>query len=78
MTPFLDDKELDLMTSPLRQPGARRRYLDRLGVPYLVRPNGQPLVSREGLSTMLNGIALTSAAAAPGPNFAAAARKKRG
>ena len=80
MTPFLDDQELRAMTHPISQPAARRRFLDKIGVPYIVRPDGQPLVSRGGLATMLSGIALTPAGADPdpAPNFAAAARKKRG
>lgn len=76
MTPFLLDSELEAMTMPLRQPGARRRYLDRLGVPYLVRPNGQPLVSRLALQQLLGGGATTSAND-PAPDFASVRRPAR-
>lgn len=77
MTPFLTDQELSAMTTPLIQPGARRRYLDKLGVPYLIRPDGQPLVSRGVLTTLLSGIALTGPNPDPAPNFAAARRAPR-
>lgn len=73
MTPFLLDDELAVMTHPMRQAAAQRRFLDRVGVPYLTRPDGRPLVSRDALAGRLSGGAQTAAEVASNsePNVAA-------
>ena len=55
------------MCSPLRQPGAQKRYLKRLGLRFEVKPNGRPLVSRSGVQGLLDGFT------APMPGTSAAA-----
>lgn len=50
MTPFLHDDELASFCHPLRQSAAIRRYLDRMEVPYVIRPDGRPVVGRNTLS----------------------------
>lgn len=75
MTPFLRDDELAEMTRPLVQAGARRRYLRRMGVPFIVRPDGQPLVSRSAVGNLL-GLPLDSAPNEP--NFSAVRKLKHG
>ena len=55
MSPFLHDQEVAEMCAPLRQPAAIRRYLLRLGVPFQIRPDGRPLVSREAVALLLGG-----------------------
>jgi hypothetical protein len=49
MMPFLGEDELAQLTHPTRQAHAQRRFLDRIGVPYIVRPDGRPMVSRDVL-----------------------------
>lgn len=73
MSPFLLDEELSVMTYPMRQAAAQRRFLDRVGIPYISRPDGRPLVSREALAGRLAGGAQTAAEAASNdePNVAA-------
>ena len=46
MTPFLTDDEVSMLCKPLTQPAAIRRFLAKLGVPFRVRPDGRPIVSR--------------------------------
>ena len=60
MSPFLHDQEVAEMCKPLRQAAAIRRYLSRLGVPFQLRPDGRPLVSREAVTRLLGGAALQS------------------
>lgn len=55
MTPFLLDQEIMQMCKPLRQPAAIRRYLKRVGLPFMVRPDGWPLVSRQAVTQFLDG-----------------------
>ena len=55
MTPFLSDAEVADMCSPLLQPGAQKRHLRRLGLPFALKPNGRPLVSRERVHGLLDG-----------------------
>lgn len=80
MTPFLHDQELAEMCRPLKQPAAIRRYLKRMGVPFQVRPDGRPLVSRNAVAQALGD---RHAASSPevGPNLEALkavfARRKR-
>lgn len=57
MTPFLSDLEVADMCSPLRQAGAQKRYLQRLGLRFETKPNGRPLVSRAGVAGLLSGFA---------------------
>lgn len=64
-TPFLTESELAELTMPLTRPTARRRYLDRLGVPYTVRPDGQPIVGREVIARRLGAGAVDPQSAAP-------------
>lgn len=54
MMPFLGEDELAQLTHPTRQAHAQRRFLDRIGVPYIVRPDGRPLVSRDLLRERLS------------------------
>lgn len=46
VTPFLTDDEVAMLCTPLTQPAAIRRFLTRLGVPFRIRPDGRPIVSR--------------------------------
>lgn len=55
MTPFLLDHELAMLTHPLRQASARRRHLAKLGVPFSVRPDGQPIVMRDAMQPRATG-----------------------
>lgn len=71
MTPFLTDMELRELTHPLRQAKARRRYLDRLGVVYTLRPDGQPIVGREVIASRLGAVSGTAKHEAGKPNEAA-------
>ena len=54
MTPFLHDDEMLEMCRPLTQSAAMCRYLTRLGVPHVRRPDGRPLVSREAVAGRLS------------------------
>ena len=54
MTPFLNDQEVAEMCAPLRQPAAIKRYLTRIGVPFKVRPDGHPIVSRQVVADVLS------------------------
>lgn len=82
MSPFLSDSEVAEMCSPLRQPGAQKRYLKKLGLRFETKPNGRPLVSRVRVHGLLDGSVGT--VAEPGsraPNsdvFKAMILKKRG
>jgi hypothetical protein len=49
MAPFLSETEVADMCSPLTQPAAQRRWLKKLGVEFKLKPNGRPLVSRQGV-----------------------------
>ena len=69
MTPFLTDDELLELCKPLTQPAAMCRYIERLGLPYMRKPNGRPLVSRGGLAGRLDGT--ISAPNRSGPDKAA-------
>ena len=55
MTPidFLSDEEVAVLTRPRIQAAAQRRYLDHIGIPYICRPDGRPVVSREALTERL-------------------------
>lgn len=44
--PFLTDDEVAMLCKPLTQPAAIRRFLTKLGVPFQIRPDGRPIVSR--------------------------------
>jgi hypothetical protein len=55
MTPFLLDDELAALCFPLQQRAAIKRHLDRLGVPYALRPDGYPVVGRTAVSDRLAG-----------------------
>lgn len=86
MMPFLSEDELGMLTHPTRQACAQRRFLDRIGVPYIVRPDGRPLVSRDVLrERMSRAPGQTPEANATTPNrqallasIAARKGKKRG
>lgn len=54
MTPFLLEDEVIALTRPLRQPAAQKRFLKRIGVPFIVGAAGQPIISREGLGSRLS------------------------
>lgn len=69
MTPFLTDDELAMATRPLTQPAAQRRFFNRQGVPFIVRPDGRPLVSRDALAGLL--VAGGGGVQSAGPNAAA-------
>jgi len=45
-TPYLTDAEIAELTRPLKQHAAQRRALEKLGIPFRVRPDGSPLVWR--------------------------------
>lgn len=55
MTPFLLDDELAALCYPLRQSAAIKRHLNRLGLPYALRPDGYPVVGRTAVSDRLAG-----------------------
>jgi Domain of unknown function (DUF4224) len=49
MVPFLFQSEVDELCFPLKQPGAQRKMLQKMGIQHKVRPNGRPLVARDGI-----------------------------
>lgn len=74
MTPYLSDAEVAGMCSPLTQPAAVRRFLKSLGVPYLIRPDGRPIVARRAVDEALYGSKPSGTAGRPkGPDAAALA-----
>ena len=88
MTPFLLEHEVAAFTKPLTQPAAQKRFLKRIGVPFVAGADGRPLVSRDavGERLALGGGAVAQqivVAASKGPNRDAlmsrlASRKKKG
>ena len=85
MNVFLLDDEVLALTRPLRQPSAQKRFLTRIGVPFIVGAAGQPLISRQALGARLAAGGSTEAAiaASQGPNREALLallgnRKKKG
>ena len=59
------------MTHPLQQAAAQKRYLQSLGMPYIERPDGRPLVSRDGLAARLLLQSAPGQGNPQGPNRAA-------
>lgn len=51
--PYLSDEEVLTMCEPLKQPAAICRYLGRLGLKVVPKPNGRPLVLRTELDRVL-------------------------
>ncbi len=49
MLPFLADEEVLMMSAPLVQPAAIRRWLSQQGIPHRIKPSGMPLVPRNAL-----------------------------
>ena len=43
---FLSDAEVAELCAPLKQGAAQRAFLDRVGMRYITRPNGRPIVFR--------------------------------
>ena len=82
MTPFLSDAEVAEMCFPLKQPGAQKRHLNKLGLSFHEKPNGRPLVSRTGVQKLLDGFAApTPGVGSRAPDaeaFRALINKKRG
>jgi hypothetical protein len=85
MNVFLLDDEVLALTRPLRQPSAQKRFLIKIGVPFIVGAAGQPLISREALAARLavGGSTKAAIAASQGPNREALLahlgnRKKKG
>lgn len=66
------------MCRPLRQPAAIRRYLTRLGVPFQLRPDGRPLVSRQAVAFALGDKPRDVADAEPNLEALKAVFKKKG
>ncbi len=62
MNTFLLDDEVLALTRPLRQPSAQKRFLTKIGVPFVVGAAGQPLISREALAARLGVGGSTKAA----------------
>lgn len=50
---FLSDDEVLALTRPKVQPAAQKRFLKRIGIPYIVRPDGRPIISRGALAGRL-------------------------
>jgi hypothetical protein len=88
VTPFLLESEVAALTMPLRQPAAQKRFLKKIGVPFVSGADGRPLISRDAVAERLAlGGGATAAqivvAASQGPNREAlmarfASRKKKG
>lgn len=83
MTPYLSDAEVAGMCSPLTQPAAVRRFLKRCGVPFIIRPDGRPIVARRAVDEALYGSTKHAGTAGrpKGPDAAALAAvfsKKKG
>lgn len=55
MTPYLTDTEIAEICEPLVAPAAQRRYLARLGLVVMAKPNGKPLVARGEFERVLIG-----------------------
>ncbi len=53
--PDLTQAEIAEICSPLKQPAAQIRYLERLGVQVARRPDGRPLVSRQHYEQVRRG-----------------------
>lgn len=70
MSVFLLDEEVLALTRPLRQPSAQKRFLTRIGVPFIVGAAGQPLISRDALRERLavGGSSKAAVAASQEPN----------
>lgn len=51
--PYLTDAEVLAMCEPLTQPAAICRFLGRLGLKVVTKPNGRPLVLRTELARVL-------------------------
>ncbi len=51
---FLSDAEVLQLTKPKVQAAAQKKFLDRIGVPYVARPDGRPVISRAALSERLS------------------------
>jgi hypothetical protein len=56
MTPWLSPAEVDDLCAPLVQPAAKCRFLRELGLAVKEKPNGQPLVLRSNVETVLGGL----------------------
>ncbi len=83
MSVFLLADEVLALTRPLRQPSAQKRFLRRIGVPYIVGAAGQPIISREALGSRLAlGGSVNAVTASQGPNkdalLARLASRKKG
>lgn len=51
--PFLLEAEVAALTSPLTQAAAQKRFLKRIGVPFVPGADGRPLVSRAAVGDRL-------------------------
>lgn len=65
-TTFLDDADVERLTKRTRL-AAQRRALDRMGVRYLTRPDGRPIVPRVAIERLYE----PAPAAPPQPNWSA-------
>lgn len=71
--PYLTDAEVLAMCEPLTQPAAICRFLGRLGLKVVTKPNGRPLVLRTELDRVLAASPHESGqpASSVGPNVTA-------
>lgn len=53
MTPFLLEHEVAAFTKPLTQPAAQKRFLQKIGVPFVSGADGRPLISRDAVGERL-------------------------
>ncbi|WP_082806182.1 DUF4224 domain-containing protein [Marichromatium gracile] len=65
MSAFLSEEDIKRMTKRVR-PSAQRRALDRMGVRYLTRPDGRPIVARATIEH-----SVTERSISPEPNWSA-------
>lgn len=70
VTPWLSDEEIADICWPLTQVAARRRYLERQGLHFTTKPNGDPVIMRSELERVVGAGRLSGADqnAPAGPN----------
>lgn len=67
--PFLSDIEVAGVCDGVSLPGVQKRHLRRMGIYFIEKPNGRPLVMRSELERVVGAARLgDGAAAAPAQN----------
>ena len=68
MSICLTSEELREITGKVK-PSAQIRYLRKLGITFIIRADGKPVVSRNRFEAVMGGLGSTTKAPDPQPDF---------